>query len=55
MNIINEVDSTTNLAELKNENEKAKYVLGKIRAERDKFYNELSEVTIDLHELESNY
>jgi len=42
MNLINEVDSHTNLAELKNEYEKTKFVLEKIRADRDKFYNELS-------------
>lgn len=55
MTIINEVDSHTNLAELKNEYEKTKFVLERVRSERDKFYNELSQVTINLHELESNY
>lgn len=50
--IINEVDSHTNLEDLKNEYEKTQFVLERIRAEKDKFYNELSAVTINLHELE---
>lgn len=44
MNIINEVDQHTNLAELKNEHEKTKIVLNRIKGERDKFYNELSKI-----------
>ena len=42
MTIINEVDAHTNLADLKNEYEKTKFVLDKIRADRDQYYNELS-------------
>lgn len=42
VNIINEVFSHTNLLELKNEYEKTKYMLMKIRSKRDKFFNELS-------------
>ena len=37
MTIINEVDQNANTAELKNEYEKTKYVLDKIKADRDKF------------------
>lgn len=55
MTIINEVDSHTNLAELKSEYEKTKTSLEKMRAERQKFFGELSQVTIQYHELENNY
>ena len=55
MTIINEVDSHNNLQELKNDYEKTKFVVEKVRAEKAKFYNELSQVTINLHELENNY
>ena len=42
MTIINEVDSHTNFAELKNEYDKTKVTLEKIRDERLKFFGELS-------------
>lgn len=42
MTLINEVDSHTNLAELKNEYERTKTALEKVRAERQKFFGELS-------------
>lgn len=51
MNLINEVDSHTSLAELKNENEKTKIVLERIKGERDKFLNEITK----LKELEVNF
>jgi hypothetical protein len=42
MTIINEVDSHNNLQELKNDYEKTKFIVEKVRAEKAKFYNELS-------------
>ena len=41
MNIINEVDDLTNVAELKNKLEKQKLQLLKARAERDEVVNQL--------------
>ena len=41
MNIINEVDDVTNVAELKNKLEKQKLLLLKARAERDEFIQQL--------------
>jgi hypothetical protein len=54
MNIINEVDSHTNL-ELKNEYEEIKVVLDKVKSERDNFYQDLKSITLKYHDLDGNY
>lgn len=55
MTIINELDSHNSLQELKNDYEKTKFFLEKVRAEKSKYCNELSQVTLNMHELENNY
>ena len=55
MTIINEVDSNTNLAELKNEYEKIKVMLEKVRGERDKSYNEFKTLSMIFRDIEMKY
>ena len=42
INLINEVEQNTDLAELKSEYEKTKFILEKVKTERDKIFNELN-------------
>ena len=55
LSLINDVESNTNLAELKTEYEKTKSQLEKARSEKQKFFSELSQVTIQYHELEKEH
>ncbi len=55
MTIINEVDSHTNLQELKTKYDKTKVALEKVKEQRLKFFQNLSAVSMQLHDLEYNY
>lgn len=57
MTILNEVDSHTNIADLKTktEYEKIKFILVKTEADRDKFSEDLNKVTVEKHEMENSY
>ena len=55
MTIFNEVDQHSNLAKLKNKYDKTKLTLEKVKEQRMKFYQNLSAVNMQLHDLENNY
>jgi two-component sensor histidine kinase len=55
MTILNDLDSVSNIAELKNEYEKNKYILDKVREEKEMFQNELRQISLTHNELQHNY
>jgi hypothetical protein len=52
MNMVNEVDDVTNVANLKNMLEKKKLLLLKARAERDQFTTVINKQILDNHQLQ---
>ena len=55
LSLINDVESSTDLAELKTEQQKVKSQLEKTRSEKQRYFSDLSKVTQEYHELEKDY